>query len=139
MRRLIPDPGACRGCQTCELVCALAHEGSAIPRAARIHVFQDLGVCAPRVCIQCEEAKCIEACSQNAIQRDAERASVRVNEEECTGCGACVSACPFGGVSLHPTSGRALICDLCGECVDACPFGALAFRETTAQEMEVVK
>jgi carbon-monoxide dehydrogenase iron sulfur subunit len=133
VKRLVPDAEACRGCETCELVCAMAHENVPNPRASRIRVFQDLGVCQPRVCVQCADAKCVEACAQDAIRYDPELGLHRVIEEACIGCGACVLACPFGGVLLHPVSGKALICDLCGACVDACPFGALTFVEQATE------
>ena len=137
MKRIVPDTEACRGCQTCELVCALAHEEMPNPRAARIRVFQDLGVCEPRVCVQCADAECVKACEQDAIRYDEDLEIYRVIEENCIGCGSCVLACSFGGVMLHPATGKALICDLCGACVAACPFGALAVHETQSETMEV--
>jgi len=50
--------------------------------------------------------------------------------EECTGCGICVDACPFGCIAIE--EGVAVIgeeCRLCGACVDACPQGAIAIME----------
>lgn len=46
----------------------------------------------------------------------------------CTGCGACVSACPSGAVAIN-TNGAAevneALCTSCGTCVDACPQGII--------------
>ncbi|MEM0041768.1 MAG: CoB--CoM heterodisulfide reductase iron-sulfur subunit A family protein [Candidatus Korarchaeum sp.] len=54
----------------------------------------------------------------------------RVNEELCTGCGACVEECPFSAISLE--NGRAsvisLACAGCGTCQGACPTGAIERR-----------
>jgi len=51
----------------------------------------------------------------------------RINKEECVGCGACVSVCPHGAISL--VSGKAEIddalCVKCGRCVQVCPHGAI--------------
>ncbi|MEW6567640.1 MAG: 4Fe-4S binding protein [Chloroflexota bacterium] len=53
---------------------------------------------------------------------------IRVQVEECSGCGACVEACPTG--SIHLVEGKAVIetqgCDACLKCVEACPSGALS-------------
>jgi Fe-S-cluster-containing hydrogenase component 2 len=42
----------------------------------------------------------------------------------------CITACPFGVISLHPEKHVAIKCDLCGgdpECVKHCPTGALKY------------
>ncbi|MEW5785371.1 MAG: 4Fe-4S binding protein [Bacillota bacterium] len=49
------------------------------------------------------------------------------SKEKCTGCGACVAACPDGMINLD-AHGKADKCDLCeGEplCVRYCSPGAL--------------
>jgi pyruvate formate lyase activating enzyme len=54
-------------------------------------------------------------------------------EERCVGCGACVSTCVVGAISI----GDALAetdrgaCTACGECIDACPFDARAIAGKT--------
>jgi electron transfer flavoprotein alpha subunit len=54
---------------------------------------------------------------------------IKVNLEECTGCGNCTSVCPFGLIEI--VDGKAVIkegCTLCGACVDACDFGAITIE-----------
>ncbi len=52
--------------------------------------------------------------------------AIMVKTEECVGCGACVSTCPFGAIVLE--NGKARItdaCTSCGACVESCPVGAI--------------
>jgi pyruvate formate lyase activating enzyme len=51
---------------------------------------------------------------------------------KCTGCGACVPACPTGAAKLSETDRAA--CLSCGKCAEACPSGA---RELAGKEMTV--
>jgi len=53
---------------------------------------------------------------------------IRVNLERCTGCGACVGACP--AKAIHIAGGHAVVdetsCRLCEACISACPETALS-------------
>ncbi len=52
---------------------------------------------------------------------------IKINEDECYTCGACVGVCPVGVLAIE--SGEWKIdhegCIDCGFCVDVCPVGAL--------------
>ena len=53
--------------------------------------------------------------------------------EKCTGCGACVPACPFG--LLEIVDDKVIIkegCTLCGACQDACAFDAITIEVAAA-------
>jgi len=57
-------------------------------------------------------------------------AKIRIVDEKCTGCGRCVSSCPFSLIKIE--QGKARIsqgCTFCGACVDACPFEAIVLEE----------
>lgn len=124
-KHLYIDPMECTGCRICELTCAFKREGVLNPKESRVRVKRsEPALDLPVACKQCEDAPCIDACPQDAIGRD-DSGVVRINEDDCIGCGACVEACPFGAIWLHPERGKAIKCDLCGECVERCPVGAL--------------
>lgn len=126
--KLEVDASKCTGCRLCELVCSLRHEGTCNPRRSRIRVRREsLRLDLPEVCIQCEERSCTKACPHQALIED-ERGAIRVKEERCTACGACVFACPYHAIQIHPSRHVAMVCDLCDgdpACVKYCVLGAL--------------
>ncbi len=57
--------------------------------------------------------------------------SIQIDHEKCTGCGACVEACPYGAISLE--NGVAKVgdaCVLCGICVENCEAGAILIERS---------
>jgi electron transfer flavoprotein alpha subunit len=52
---------------------------------------------------------------------------IRVGIDECTGCGSCIDACPFGLIEIVDEVARiGEGCNLCGACRDVCPVGAIS-------------
>jgi len=130
----------CTACRACELACSFTKEGFFGPAFSRIRVMQihELGMNVPIICVNCADAPCIPACPTGAVYRDTAVPVVRINEEECIGCEACVTACPFGAAEMNEERGVAMMCDLCDgkpACVDHCIYGALSFdrARVTAQ------
>jgi len=63
--------------------------------------------------------------------------SIRVVEENCTGCAVCVRACPFGAIEMQ--NNKAVIldnCTLCGSCADTCKFNAIEFQNEQGSGMD---
>jgi electron transfer flavoprotein alpha subunit len=61
-------------------------------------------------------------------------ALLEINREACIGCEACVSACPFGALSMDDES-KATVdekCTACGACLDVCPANALSLPAVEA-------
>jgi carbon-monoxide dehydrogenase iron sulfur subunit len=83
------------------------------------------------VCVNCARPACVEVCPTGAACIDRSVPVLRINEEECIGCGECIKACPLGAAELAEDKGVALICDLCDgdpACVEHCIYGALTFE-----------
>ncbi|HDH10096.1 MAG TPA: 4Fe-4S dicluster domain-containing protein [Chloroflexi bacterium] len=92
-------------------------------RIARVRVERyDDGRDVVIACHNCDDAPCIEVCPTEAITRDD---AIRINAEECIGCGACVNARPYGAIWLDPVLEVAIACKLRSRCVPFCPPEAL--------------
>jgi len=55
--------------------------------------------------------------------------AAKVDPDKCTGCGACVDACPVEAISLNDDDMAVVdedTCTECGLCVDECPNDAIS-------------
>ena len=63
------------------------------------------------------------------------RRIIHIDEDKCTGCGACAEACHEGAIAM--VDGKAKLmredyCDGLGDCLPACPADAIHFEEREA-------
>jgi Fe-S-cluster-containing dehydrogenase component len=117
--RLEIEESMCWGCKTCELACK--QENRAPDGVQLIRITED----GPREvagkwffeyrvsrCRHCDTPPCVEACSEEAIsQRD--DGIVVLDRSECTGCRACLEACPYDAVAFDEDENTAAKCNLC--------------------------
>ena len=64
------------------------------------------------------------------------RTVIKIDENRCTGCGACVKGCHGGALQI--VNGKARItnetyCDGLGACIGECPVGAITLEEREAE------
>ena len=119
-------PSQCTGCRMCELVCSFAHYKIFNPSLSRIRVVtrESELIDFPVTCNHCAEPVCREVCPTQAISGDNNLGTNKIDHERCMGCGECVSACPFGAISIPSGESAPISCDLCGgkpKCVTYCP------------------
>ena len=136
---LVHDPSKCVGCGVCGLMCSLYHEGEQGNSLSRSELVRDPFTYefTLNVCQQCPSPSCYFACPLKDIARciDEVTGARYVDEEECSGCGKCVTACPLEPVrvKLHTEKNIAFNCDLCmGRddgpiCVEYCTANALTY------------
>lgn len=87
-------------------------------------------------CMHCEDPGCLKACpSPGAIVQYA-NGIVDFQQDQCVGCGYCVTGCPFNIPRISKKDNKAYKCTLCSDrvavgrepaCVKTCPTGAIMF------------
>jgi Fe-S-cluster-containing hydrogenase component 2 len=141
MKKIIIHSEKCTGCRLCESICVLYNEKMNDLSRSRIRILKkhSLGLSAPIVCLQCKKPPCLKACPVDAIKKES-NGLVRIDEELCIGCEACISQCPFGVMMALPD--KVVKCELCNgdpQCVKYCATGAIEYRdpETVIQQRRI--
>jgi formate dehydrogenase beta subunit len=93
-------------------------------------------------CMHCEDPGCLRACPADGAIIKYENGIVDFQQENCIGCGYCISGCPFDIPKFNPNTKKVFKCTLCSDrvgqglepaCIKACPTGCLHFG--TKQDM----
>jgi len=87
-------------------------------------------------CMHCADPGCLKACPAPGAIVQYANGIVDFHEENCIGCGYCITGCPFDVPRISKRDNKAYKCTLCSDrvavglepaCIKACPTGALVF------------
>jgi formate dehydrogenase iron-sulfur subunit len=87
-------------------------------------------------CLHCSDPGCLRACPAPGAVLQYSNGIVDFQEEQCIGCGYCISGCPFNIPRLRREDSKAYKCTLCSDrvtvglepaCIKSCPTQALSF------------
>jgi formate dehydrogenase iron-sulfur subunit len=87
-------------------------------------------------CMHCADPGCLKACPSPGAIVQYSNGIVDFHEENCIGCGYCVTGCPFDIPRISKKDKKAYKCTLCSDrvavglepaCIKSCPTGALVF------------
>ncbi len=87
-------------------------------------------------CMHCADPGCLKACPSPGAIVQYSNGIVDFHEENCIGCGYCITGCPFNVPRISKKDGKAYKCTLCSDrvgvglepaCVKTCPTGAIVF------------
>jgi formate dehydrogenase iron-sulfur subunit len=105
-------------------------------------------------CMHCADPGCLKACPAPGAIVQYANGIVDFHEENCIGCGYCITACPFDIPRISKRDDKAYKCTLCSDrvavglepaCIKACPTGALVFgtkedmKQHAAERIEDLK
>lgn len=140
MKRLYIDLEICYKCKECTAKCDYFYhpenKGITTLLEKATHIL---------VCRKCEEAPCVKACPNEALEKQPD-GSLKRYSMRCTGCKTCTLACPFGAIYPEVVPYLTSQCDHClkglkegshpvdgmgelPECVKICPEKAVQYIE----------
>ena len=87
-------------------------------------------------CMHCADPGCLKACPSPGAIVQYSNGVVDFHQENCIGCGYCITGCPFNIPRISKKDNKAYKCTLCSDrvsvglepaCVKTCPTGAITF------------
>jgi len=87
-------------------------------------------------CMHCEDPGCLKACPSPGAIVQYTNGVVDFHQENCIGCGYCITGCPFDVPRISKKDNKVYKCTLCSDrvavgqepaCVKTCPTGAIVF------------
>jgi formate dehydrogenase iron-sulfur subunit len=164
------DVSKCIGCKACQVACMewndlrdeigtnhgvydnpldLTDKSWTVMRFSEVEVEKDKLEWLIRKdgCMHCADPGCLKACPAPGAIVQYSNGIVDFHEENCIGCGYCITGCPFNVPRISKKDNKAYKCTLCSDrvgvgqepaCVKTCPTGALVFgsKEDMIQHAE---
>ena len=87
-------------------------------------------------CMHCADPGCLVACPAPGAIVQFQNGIVDFSQDQCIGCGLCITGCPFDVPRIHSTTGKVYKCTLCSDrvevglepaCIKSCPTNCLHF------------
>ncbi|MBI4997638.1 MAG: formate dehydrogenase subunit beta, partial [Rhodocyclales bacterium] len=87
-------------------------------------------------CMHCADPGCLKACPAPGAIIQYANGIVDFHQENCIGCGYCITGCPFNIPRISSVDSKAYKCSLCSDrvavgqapaCAKVCPTGAIQF------------
>ena len=94
-------------------------------------------------CMHCDDPGCLKACPSPGAIVQYKNGIVDFQQDQCVGCGYCVTGCPFNIPRISKKDNKAYKCTLCSDrvavgmepaCVKTCPTGAIMFGTKEAMK-----
>jgi Fe-S-cluster-containing dehydrogenase component len=148
------DTRSCVGCAACVIGCIT--ENKVAPGHARDWVFTETTGRFPELamtirserCNHCDDAPCVRACPTGSSHYGPGK-TVQVNADKCSGCKACIAACPYGARYVDPRRGTVDKCTFCmhriekglatTSCAEICPTHSILFGDLADPSSEIAR
>jgi len=149
---MVIDTRTCVGCAACVIACKT--ENGVAEGHSRDWIYTETSGTFPDLqmtirserCNHCEDAPCVSVCPTGASYYGP-GGTVLVNANKCTGCKACIAACPYDARFIAPDSGVAEKCTFCVHrvgngtpttaCQEICPTRSIWFGDLDDPDSEV--
>lgn len=150
---MVIDTKKCVGCMDCVVACKT--ENSVPEGLNRDWIVQDVHGTYPTLnmqirterCNHCDNPPCVYCCPCGASHVHELGGVVLVHHDKCSGCKACMAACPYDARFIHP-DGYADKCTFCihrvengmdPACVSVCPTHCMYFGDLDDPNSELNK